>query len=311
MMYLVLGYSLQLLGILYLLFLCKAATHFIYDYFLKPFPSLTTMYPRKAYAIITGGSSGIGFEMAKLIALHSGLNLVLIARDVTRLEKARRDLQYLNPSVDIIVLPINAASPDYDLIALTMKSLEIRVLINNVGMINDLPANVDDMEPTVIQNIIAINISFQVHLTSLVIPFLRMKFASSRASILNISSLTSKVAMPMLSLYAASKAFLDHWSKCLAAELEPDRIDVTCLRPGLTATKMTGIKTASLFAPSAATMAFACLKFLGSGKLGFAPYWPHAIQDILNELVPTSSTWALVRKMHTEKRLKMLAEKRK
>ena len=73
--------------------------------------------------------------------------------------------------------------------------------------------------------------------------------------------------MAMLSTYAGTKAFINHWSRCLAAEMSPYNIDVLCVRPGLTATRMSGIKTSSFAVADAQVVATKALGMLGFGML--------------------------------------------
>jgi short-subunit dehydrogenase len=111
-------------------------------------------------------------------------------------------------------------------------------------------------------------------------------------------------------VYAATKAFETHFSVCLAAELQPFGIDVLCLRPGLTVSRMSGISAPSFFCPSAADMAFCCVRMIGCGvQPSIAPYWPHALLDVVNGFVPRSLTWPIVRGMHQQKREELLKAK--
>ncbi len=80
------------------------------------------------------------------------------------------------------------------------------------------------------------------------------------------------MAMPLLSAYAASKAFDDHFSTNLAAELQPFNIQVLCWRPGITVSQMSGITEPSLFCPSSHDMALACVRMIDSGEHIVAPY---------------------------------------
>lgn len=159
----------------------------------------------------------------------------------------------------------------------------------------------EDMLPGDMERILRVNCLFTMQLTTLLLP--QIKASAGRRGVV-----TSRMAMPMLSVYAATKAFLDHWALNLAAELQAHGIEVTCLRPGLTATRMSGIETPSLMAPTARHMAQACTRLFGSRLLGVAPYWPHALLDVINEWVPAYLGWPIVRKMHEEKRLELLAK---
>ena len=189
-----------------------------------------------------------------------------------------------------------------------LKPLSVSILINNVSVHNDIPANIEDMLPGDAERILTVNCLFQIELTALMVPLLKCKHAKSPL-IVNISSLTSQMTMPMLSVYAASKAFQEHWSRCLSAEVEPTGILVQCLRPGITVSRMSGISSPSFFCPSASVMARACVNMFGRpGLPSCALYWPHAILDGVNEWVPYKLAWKwkAVRIMHQKKRQEMM-----
>ena len=274
-------------------------------YFLRPYPSLK--FYGKEWVVITGGSAGIGFEIAKQLVRAGVYNIVLIARGRSDLEGAKRELTLLNSNANIRIVTCDAADPDYPSLMKDFQAIEsISMLFNNVGVHNDIPTNIEDMTKDEVNRIIAVNCNFQVQFTSMLVPKLKL---ATKSIIINISSLTSKMVMPMLAVYAATKAFEDHWSVNLAAELETHHIGVICLRPGITVSRMSGISTPSFFCPSASTMARACLQMIGTGKQSIAPYWPHALLDTVNALVPSCFSWPIVREMHNEKRIKLLKEK--
>ena len=271
-------------------------------YFLRPFPALRNLYGSNSWALITGGSAGIGLEMAKIL-VKQGINVILMARDKNRLDNTAKELSILAPNVEIRILPMDAETPDYDIIIKCVDGLNISLLINNVGVHNSIPTNTEDMTADEVNKIISVNCNFQVNLTAMLIPILKKNsFPKRHSTILNISSLTSQMSMPMLGVYAATKTFEEHWSTNLAAEVEPFHVDVQCLRPGITVSQMSGITEPSFFCPSAGDMAYCCLRMIGYKKVSIAPYWPHAFLDFVNGLMPERFSWSIVRKMHQDKR---------
>lgn len=287
-----------------------SACGFVYNHFLRPFPALGARYG-KGWAVISGGTAGIGYEIAKILA-KEGVNVVLLARDQQRLDETAIVLKQINPSVSVLTVSCDAASANYDVLRQSLDGLDVSLLVNNVGVHNDIPTNVEDLSREEIDRIISVNCNFQVNLTSLLIPQLKKHQRAAvsgggyqrhaATTVLNVSSLTSQMAMPLLSVYAGSKAFEEHWSACLAAELAPDHIEVMCVRPGLTVSRMSGISEPSLFCPSAADMARSILHKVGLKQLSIAPYWPHALLDWINQLVPERVAGEIVRKMHQKKR---------
>ena len=165
------------------------------------------------------------------------MNIILIARDINKLKIAQNELLTLYSNIEVKIYSLDASNcneNDYIKFKQFIENDYISMLINNVGVHNEIPEYVVDMKSNEVRRIINVNCIFQVEFTSLIIPSLRRTALITRRKslIINISSLTSKMAMPMLSIYAATKAFEDHFSLSLAAELAPDRIDVLCLRPG-------------------------------------------------------------------------------
>lgn len=272
----------------------------------KPCPKLSASSP-STWAIITGPTSGIGLSIAYELA-QNGFNLILLSRNEQKLQFISTNIMTKYSNIQVIYHVIDAINPDYNSLMKVLSQYSISLLINNVGIHNHLPANLDQLSLNEISNIIHINCIFHVQLTSLIIPIMKnsKKFHQISPKIVNISSLTSKMVMPMLSIYSASKAFIDHWSLNLAAELEPDHIKVICLRPGLTVSPMSGIKEPSFFVPSAETMAHACVRMINENDYIVIPYWPHYLLDILNSYIPSWISWPLVRDMHQQKRIELL-----
>jgi 17beta-estradiol 17-dehydrogenase / very-long-chain 3-oxoacyl-CoA reductase len=280
----------------------------VYRYFIRRTKHLRRDYGG-TFAIITGSSSGIGFEIAKQLA-SEGVNCVLVGRDMSRLTSAAATLTDLY-KVETRVVSIDASSPEPDFTGLIdlCRSLPcVSILVNNVGVHNEVPANVSDMLQGDSKRIITVNCLFQTEIIRCMVPYLKPKPGREKIKsiIVNVGSLTSQMHMPMLSVYAGTKAFLEHFSACLAAELEPVGIEVVCLRPGITTGSMSGISTPSLFCPTPAVMADACVRVVGRGMLTCVPYWPHAILDAVNQWVPHSVAWSAVRQMHSVKRTEML-----
>ena len=282
---------------------------FLWKYYVRPFPALRKKYGG-SWVVITGATGGIGLGIAHELGAQ-GINLVITARNKEGLAVTAKDLLSKYPGIEVRTISCDAEKcTDFEQIKSVIQDLPISMLINNVGVVNDLPTNVVDMSSEEIDRIISVNCAFQVKLTSFMIPYLH-KFAQksgkqARPVVVNISSLTSKMPMPMLSVYAATKAFEEHFTEGLGAELQPLGIDAICLRPGITVSALSGVSEPAFFCPSAQTMAHCCVNMIGTGYVSVAPYAPHALLDAVNSLVPRSLTWSLTRDMHEKKRQDML-----
>jgi 17beta-estradiol 17-dehydrogenase / very-long-chain 3-oxoacyl-CoA reductase len=282
---------------------------FAWKYYLRCGPRLCLKYSG-SWAIVTGGTGGIGLCLAEEFAA-AGINLIIIARNKSRLQTVANDLKARFAGVDVRTVSVDAECSNIGEITGAARDLDVSILVNNVGVHNEVPANTEDLPASEIRRIVEVNCSFQVLLTSALIPRLK-EYARTRhpnqgkPMVVNISSLTSQMAMPMLSLYAATKAFEEHWTEGLAAELQPAGVEAICLRPGLTVSAMSGETEPSLFCPTARTMAKACVRMLGCGEVSVVPYAPHALLDYINRWVPRQLTWGIVRDMHQKKRTALL-----
>jgi uncharacterized protein len=183
---------------------------------------------KRKYALITGATSGFGYEFAKLFA-KDGYNLVLVARTEERLKEIAADL---TQTFLIEVLPIakdlfvpQAAAELYA--EVTSKDITIDVLVNDAGqgehgnfLEYDLSRDID---------MIQLNITSLVSITKL---FLRDMVARNEGKVLQVASLLGKYPTPLMTVYAATKAFVIAFTEGLINELEETNVTVTALLPG-------------------------------------------------------------------------------
>jgi len=167
--------------------------------------------------LITGGSSGIGFEMSKYFALHQ-YEILWVSLFQKELEKATIDLQKEVPSVKISHIAIDlsnneAAKQVYDWVNSTHGAID--VLINNAGFGTYGFVNEIDMEKEL--KMIQCNAVSLYALTRL---FLKDMVAKNEGQIINISSNSSFQPVPRMVTYASTKAFVKHFSRGLSEELK-------------------------------------------------------------------------------------------
>jgi len=197
-------------------------------------------------ALITGASSGIGKELARIHASKKG-DLILVARRIDELEKLKSELQE-KYKVKIWVLEQDLTAKDaarkvYDFTK--NQQLEIDYLINNAGFgghgfFIDRPIE-KDLE------MIRLNVSALVELSHL---FLQDMKKRKSGKILNTASTAAFFPGPLQATYFATKAFVVSFSKALAHELKPHNITVTALCPGPVKTEFeitAGMTGGSLF----------------------------------------------------------------
>jgi short-subunit dehydrogenase len=184
------------------------------------------------YVLITGATSGIGHELAKVFA-DNHYNLIVVARNKNRLTEVAANLQ---TDFGVKVIPIakdffDPQSP-FDLYSeITARGLVVDILVNNAGqglygcfVDTDLQRELD---------IIQLNINTYVVLTKL---FLRDMVKRQYGKILNVASIASKVPGPFQSVYHGTKAFVHSFTEAIRAEIDNENIAITSLLPGATET---------------------------------------------------------------------------
>ena len=195
--------------------------------------ALTTTAPT---ALITGASSGIGYELAKLFAKDHH-NLVLVARNGPRLEQVGNELQrQFGITVRPVALDLTAPTAAQSLFEeLRRDEVDVSILINNAGygrfgQFADVP-----LEESLGQ--IQLNITALTCLTRL---FLGPMLKRGSGKIMNVASTAGFQPGPLMAVYYATKAYVISFSEALANELAGKGITVTCLCPGATETAFAG-----------------------------------------------------------------------
>jgi short-subunit dehydrogenase len=175
-------------------------------------------------ALITGASSGIGLELAKLFA-KDGHNLILVARESDRLRQAAKDLSPAR------VIACDLADPQAaEAIASELANTRIDYLVNNAGFGLGGPFSTNDRKTEL--DMIQVNITSLVDLTKLLLPGM---LARASGRIMNVASTAAFQPGPLMAIYYASKAFVLSFSEAVAEELAGTGVTVTALCPGPTA----------------------------------------------------------------------------
>ncbi|HYT04297.1 MAG TPA: SDR family oxidoreductase [Gemmatimonadales bacterium] len=179
-------------------------------------------------AVITGASSGIGLELARLFA-RDGYDLVLVARNVDRLDRLGAELAERH-GIRSRTVGADLASPDAPgAIAEMLKqaALEVDVLVNNAGYGTYGPFATTDLRTEL--DLLQVNVVALTHLTKLLLPSM---LARRAGRILNVASTAGFQPGPFMAVYYASKAYVLSFSEALAEELGDSGVTVTTLCPG-------------------------------------------------------------------------------
>jgi uncharacterized protein len=183
-------------------------------------------------AVITGASSGIGADLARLFA-RDGSRLLLAARSVTALEKLAVELRSLY-GVECLSFGVDLAEATgpRDLVRFcAARGLEVDVLVNNAGF--GAWGELVSIDPDRQLAMIEVNVAALTHLTRLLLPGMLER---GRGRILNVASTAAFQPGPLMAVYYATKAYVLSFSEALAEELRGTGVTVTTLCPGPTAT---------------------------------------------------------------------------
>jgi len=187
--------------------------------------------PRKT-ALITGGSGGIGLELAKVLA-RNAFDIVLVARKRDTLEAAAGQLEgKFNITAHVFAADLRRReAPQAIFDFLRNENIPIEILVNNAGF--GLGGEFADTDLDRELEMIQVNIAALTQLTKLFLPAM-IKRKSGR--ILNVASTAAFQPGPLMSVYYASKAYVLSFSEALSEELRDTGVTVTALCPGPTKT---------------------------------------------------------------------------
>ena len=239
------------------------------------------------YTLITGASSGIGFEFAKIFARKKH-NLVLVARRKEVLLKLKKDLE-AKYKISVIVIAKDLSNLNSLLeIRKELKDVKIDVLVNNAGFGDKCLFEKADTKK--IEDMINLNVTSLTILTKLFVNDL-IKF---KGSILNVASVAAFQPGPLMSVYFATKAYVLNFSESLSEELK-GRVKVSCLCPGPTRTEFDKVANTKFSGniPTAKEVAVYGVKCLEDGKVVAVHSIMFKILVQLNRLLPRS----LIRKL--------------
>jgi len=179
-------------------------------------------------AIVTGASSGIGYELAKLCAAN-GFDLILAAD--APLDRAADTIRGLGANVETAVVDL-ATRPGVDTLVRTMGDRRVDALLANAG--HGLGQAFLDQDFEEIQHVIDTNITGTIYLIHQIAWKMRER---GTGRILITGSIAGFMPGTFHAVYNGTKAFIDSFSYALRAELKDSGVTVTCLMPGATETE--------------------------------------------------------------------------
>ncbi|KAI3326298.1 hypothetical protein HD806DRAFT_520919 [Xylariaceae sp. AK1471] len=270
---------------------------------------------RRAWALITGSSDGIGKCLAFELAAQ-GFHIVLHGRNPSKLEAVRNELQATYPDVESQILVADASQchrveiVDFERIRAEFANLHLTILINCAGS-GPKPAfgALEAYGTNEILDNLHLNAAFPTLLTATLLPVMRgqdkrdKKLTSNGSAtrpqskkgekpilILNIGSVTD-IGFPLVSFYSAGKAASHALHKALAREAAldgwGDEVEIISHRIGAATGVSHNQAPPTLFRPDARTIARAVLDRTGCGHKSVVPYWPHALEQVFLGVIPS------------------------
>jgi NAD(P)-dependent dehydrogenase (short-subunit alcohol dehydrogenase family) len=184
----------------------------------------------KKIAIVTGGSSGLGYAITKKFT-ENNIYTFVIGRDQAKLEKACEEFGSNCQSIVFDVTKLDGiASLVNDIMD---RKGKIDILVNNAGInMKKALTTVTDDE---FQKILSTNVNSVFSLTREVS---KIMIQQKSGSIINISSMAAQYGIPLVIAYTASKTAVEGMTRAMAVELSPLGIRVNCIAPGFILTKM-------------------------------------------------------------------------
>uniref|UniRef100_U5ES67 Putative 17 beta-hydroxysteroid dehydrogenase type 3 n=1 Tax=Corethrella appendiculata TaxID=1370023 RepID=U5ES67_9DIPT len=263
----------------------------IYENFVGPklFGSPIKLKEMGEWALVTGATDGIGKSYAKALA-KKGINIILVSRSLTKLETVAKEIETeFQVQTKIIDVDFTSGPQIYEKIEKQILGLDIGILVNNVGISYANPEYflmIPDRDKF-IQNVITCNILSVTSMLQLVLPGMVEK---NKGVVINISSMSATIPNPMLSIYAASKVFVDKFTEDMATEYSKSGIIFQSVLPGPVATNMSKIRSATWMACTPQVYVQSALKTLGLTR-HTTGYYPHALLKLvintMESLVPS------------------------
>jgi short-subunit dehydrogenase len=192
---------------------------------------MNTISRQQSIALVTGASSGIGLELARILA-SNGHALVLVARDRSRLEIAAAQLKQ-EFGIDVRMFPADLSEPGASeklWSKISEANLAIDILVNNAG--SGLYGRFHEQSPDALDRMQMVNVVALTALTRLALP---QMIARRRGGVLNVASIVGyQPGGPGMSVYYATKTYVLSFTKGLALELAGTGVSATALCPGPT-----------------------------------------------------------------------------
>ena len=294
-------YSILLALIIFqILLLVNTSLKGLYKYFLMKELDLHDRYGDGSWVVITGASSGQGYDMAMALAKR-GFNICMIGSKRTDKTALQISKEYPKVNTKVIYKDFRQAFNDDFFVDIQSAFDEIgndlAILINNVGhRIGWKPYH--EMNAGYIKDVIATGTIIQSRLTHMAIPyFLKRKEVHKKSALINITAqsmhpnflfgitLSNEISVPYLSVYEAANAFGFYHANSIYKEYQ-GQFDILNITPGAVITNNTTCLSDTMFNVSSAVFVENIMKMIGNVQGHTCAYWGHALSNYLINFMP-------------------------
>ena len=249
------------------------------------------------YTLVTGASTGIGYELSKLFAKDKH-NLIVVSRNKNKLQSVKNELLKYNIDIKILALDLECSEDIQSLFNyIEINKLAVNILINNAGI--GTFGDFNDIEWSKEEALIDINIKALTQLTKYFLPKI---IDYKNGGVLNVASTAAFCSGPRMAAYYASKAYVLNLTEAIYEEYKGNGINISCLCPGPVKTSFqgkAGIKkseSAKKYLMDAEEVAKVCYKDFNKGKLIIIPGMKNKLLVMGNKLLPRSISRKIILK---------------
>lgn len=260
---------------------------------------MTSEAPNRRTALITGASSGIGAELARVFA-REGHDLILVARSRDRLDALAREIRGAHAAT-VRVFPTDLSVPG------AARALHERVaregtlvdaIVNDAGF--GMRGSFVELDPARQLEMIQVNVVALTELTRLFLPEMVRRGAGR---VLNVASTAAFQPGPLMAVYCATKAYVLSFSEALAEEVKGSGVTVTCVAPGATETgfgEIAGVSATRLFRAGTMSSSAVAEAAYAATRKGIALVVPGCRNRLLSasaRLVPIATAARVARRL--------------
>ncbi|CAB3401289.1 unnamed protein product [Caenorhabditis bovis] len=240
-----------------------------------------------SWAVVTGATDGIGKSYAFELA-RRGFNIYLVSRTQSKLDETKKEINEKYNDVEIRTYSYdftNAAVTGYEELLKALNSVEVGVLVNNVGMSYEYPEVLHKVEGGIqrLANITTINTLPPTVLSAGILP---QMVARKAGVIVNVGSSAGANQMDLWAVYSATKKYVSWLTAILRKEYANQGITIQTIAPMMVATKMSKVKRTSFFAPDSDQFVKSAVKTIGNAD-DTTGYFSHQLQLELISFIPT------------------------